>query len=357
MKNLPDQIFSGHWNGGHVQGIAIDPLRGYVYFSFTTMLIKTDLNGKLIGSVKNLTGHLGCITFDDARNRVYGSLEYKHDVIGRGIMNKTGQALADEDAFYAVEFHCDAITRPDMDAESDGVMRAVYLGNVVRDYKERDEVSSKEHRYGCSGIDGIGLGPVFGSAPDSPKKLMIAYGIYSDTERQDNDYQVILQYGPSIFDTYGKPLCQLQPHHSGPKSCEKRYFLYTGNTSWGIQNLEYDAYTDNWIVAVYTGKKEQFSNQPLFLIDGRIPPRLTPLRGRNGEVGAELSLATLGACDQNGIYGIQFPYGQTGVCAMGNGIYYFSHPKKHEDGSYSSTVVRYGIDTTAPSVFFEELSK
>ena len=180
---------------------------------------------------------------------------------------------------------------------------------------------------------------------------MVAYGIYSDTLRQDNDYQVILQYDTSIFDTYGKSLNQLHPHHSGPDCCEARYFLYTGNTNFGIQNLEYDAYTENWIVAVYRGKKEQFSNQPLFMIDGKIPPLPLPLAGRNGDKGEVLTLATLGKKDHNGIYGIEFPYGQTGVCALGDGRYYFSHPQKHEDGSFSSTVVQYGINTTTPKVF------
>ena len=170
MNSLPKQMFSGYQSGGHVQGIALDTARGYVYYSFTTMFIKTDLDGKLVGSVKNLTGHLGCITYDENRNCVYGSLEYKHDIIGRGIMGKTGKALADEDAFYAVRFDCAAIDRPDMDAETDGVMQAVYLCDVVHDYSERDEVSGADHRYGCSGIDGMGLGPVFGAAKDSPQK-------------------------------------------------------------------------------------------------------------------------------------------------------------------------------------------
>jgi hypothetical protein len=353
MKTLPKRIFSGCWSGGHVQGIAVDVARGYVYYSFTTLLVKTDLDGTLVGSVKNLTGHLGCITYDAAKNRVYGSLEYKHDIIGRGIMNKTGRALADEDAFYAVCFDCDAINRPDMDAETDGVMQAVYLCDVLRDYSERDEVSGAEHRYGCSGIDGMGLGPVFGAAKDSPKKLMIAYGIYSDILRQDNDHQVILQYDPSVFDTYGKSLNQLHPHHSGPDCCEARYFLYTGNTNFGIQNLEYDAYTETWLAAVYRGKKEQFSNQPLFLINGKIAPAEHPLVGRAGERGKLLSLATVGEKDHNGIAGIEFPYGQTGVCASGDGLYCFSHPQKHEDGTFSSTVVQYGIDPQAPKLFYE----
>lgn len=44
---------------GHIQGIATDAERKYMYYSFTTSLIKTDMNGNVIGSVKGLAGHLG----------------------------------------------------------------------------------------------------------------------------------------------------------------------------------------------------------------------------------------------------------------------------------------------------------
>ena len=91
MKNsLPNEIFSGVYaSGGHVQGIAVDKVRGFVYYSFTTMLLKTDMLGNAIGSVINLAGHLGCITYDAENDRVYGSLELKHDEIGLGIIKKT----------------------------------------------------------------------------------------------------------------------------------------------------------------------------------------------------------------------------------------------------------------------------
>ena len=59
--NLPKNIFSGEYKAGHCQGIAVDTERGYIYYSFTTMLVKTDLEGNFIGSVVGLLGHLGCI--------------------------------------------------------------------------------------------------------------------------------------------------------------------------------------------------------------------------------------------------------------------------------------------------------
>ena len=351
MLSLPREFFSGTWNGcGHVQGIALDTERGYVYYSFTTVLVKTDLEGKLVGSVKNLIGHLGCITYDTERNCLYGSLEYKHDSIGNGIAKQIGISLAQEDAFYLVKFDVERIDHPDMDAEKDGIMTAVYLYDVVDDYCAEDEVSGNLHRYGCSGIDGVALGPVFGTAADSPKKLMVAYGIYSDIMRHDNDHQVLLQYDPDVFDHFGQPLLQKQLHHSGPQRAEQRYFVYTGNTTYGIQNLEYDAYMRGWFAAVYPGKKDAFLNPPLFLIDGSVSPIEKPLTDRNGESGLVLSLAKQGTADGNGIWGIPFPHGSTGFFACGNGSYYVSHPQ-HAEKQYSSHVVRYIWNPNSSALF------
>ncbi len=91
MKDFPRVIEGGAWDSGHVQGIALDTAHRYVYYSFTTVLVKTDISGRLIGTVSGLTGHLGCISFNDEDGKVYGSIEYKHDAIGQGIMAKTGK--------------------------------------------------------------------------------------------------------------------------------------------------------------------------------------------------------------------------------------------------------------------------
>ncbi|MBR6709656.1 MAG: hypothetical protein IKL84_08275 [Clostridia bacterium] len=350
MKPIPNKMFSGDWREGHVQGIAIDPEGGHIYYSFTTILLKTDFDGNPVGSVRNLAGHLGCITFDPDRRRVCGSLELKHDSIGRSIINRTGWDPSSEDNFYLVSFDVDKIDRMEMDAETDGVMRAVWLGEVVDDYLAQDEASGQPHRYGCSGIDGTAYGPVFGEPADSPKKLMVAYGIYSNLERTDNDHQVILQYDPSVIDTYGLPLTQAAPHHSGP-AAEARYFLYTGNTNYGVQNLEYDPASHLWLVAVYRGKKDCFPNYPLYFIDGSKAPKEGELTGRGGERGLLLTLgdpAGMGA----EIPGSEFPLGSTGVWSAGNGDVYFSAAgRNQEEKTYNSTVCRYRLDTGCAECF------
>ncbi|MBQ3507070.1 MAG: hypothetical protein IJA91_00855, partial [Clostridia bacterium] len=313
-----------------------------------------------VGSVCNIVGHLGCITFDPDRRRVYGSLELKHDAIGKGIVNRTGKELAEEDAFYCVSFDCNAITSMNMDAEvvnADGksVMTALYLPDVVQDYADTDEASGALHRYGCSGIDGTALGPVFGAPADSPKKIMICYGVYGDVSREDNDHQVILQYDPAMIDTCGKPLTQKAPHHSGCP-CEARYFFYTGNTTYGVQNLEYDPFTRTYLTAVYTGKKDNFPNYPLFFIDAAKAPAEGELLGRRGEGGLLLTaVRPTPAVSENG--GCWFGLGQTGVYAFGDGTYAYSVHKDRVEASgtrtFASEVVLHRLDLTDERVFVE----
>ena len=49
---LPRSIFAGEWTGGHIQGIAVDTERKYIYYSFTTVLVKADLDGNVVGTVE-----------------------------------------------------------------------------------------------------------------------------------------------------------------------------------------------------------------------------------------------------------------------------------------------------------------
>jgi len=88
QTNWPDSIYTGKQGEMHVQGTAVDKKNGYVYFSFTDKLLKMDLNGKLVGSVVGFVGHLGDLDFNAADGKIYGSLEYKNDEIGKGIRKK-----------------------------------------------------------------------------------------------------------------------------------------------------------------------------------------------------------------------------------------------------------------------------
>ena len=121
--NLPKTIKVGEFNTGHVQGIAIDKERKYLYLSFTTCLVKAELSGRVVGVVSGLAGHLGCIAYNYEDGKVYGSLEYKHDQIGKGILSRTEHIEDVSDGFYIAVFDVEKIDRMDMDAEKDGVAR------------------------------------------------------------------------------------------------------------------------------------------------------------------------------------------------------------------------------------------
>lgn len=331
-SKMENTIFTGTHGNNHIQGIAVDDTNGYIYYSFTTKLIKARLDGTIIGSVDGLIGHLGCISFNADDGKVYGSLEFKNDSIGKSIRKKLGVDTQFDDAFYIAIFDVDKIDRFDMDAESDDVMTAAYLKEVVDDYHGTGvnrRGSKTAHRLGCSGIDGTAIGPEPGSDADD-NFLLVAYGIYGDKTRDDNDYQVILRYSPQALKASAKPLSQLKMHKSGPAVPLSKYYVYTGNTVYGVQNLEYDAYTSSYFMAVYRGQKKAFPNWDLFMIDSTIPAHMGELKGIGGS-GEILTLKEAGEC-KNGIYGRRFDYGSTGLYARGNGTYLISEPHSTPDG-------------------------
>lgn len=342
MKN---HIFSGYFgHGGHCQGIAVDKKNGYIYYSFTTKLVKSDLDGNVIGSIDKIVGHLGCIDFNEKDGKLYASLEYKNDEIGRGILKSIG--VSDEslqDAFYIAIFDVDKIDRMDMDAENDGIMRTVYLKAVVDDYNGTAQ-NGKMHVYGCSGIDGMTFGPDFGDFKGEKYYLSVCEGIYSDHSRTDNDYQVMYQYDTDgWWDNLAKPLNQRAMHKSGPDEPRRKYFFYTGNTTYGVQNFEYDEFTGDYFACVYTGTKPQFPNYPMFVVDGSKEAVESELVGHdNGERGLVLSLKDTGKCE-NGVYGMTFPHGSTGLYSFGDGRFFVSHHTYSEEQGHATNVHLYRL--------------
>ncbi len=357
MQTLPKTIYSGAYHTGHCQGIAVDLAKGCVYYSFTTALIKTDFSGKLIGSAYGLFGHLGCIAFNPQDGKVYGSLEYKNDQIGRGILANLSKQRSttdeknalpaegfSEDAFYIAIFDVDRLNRPDMDATSDGIMKAAYLKEVVDDFNGTGFSDGKTvpHRYGCSGIDGTAIGPAFGSPNKNDLCLYVAYGIYGDVNRTDNDHQVLLQYDLAGLNQTAEVLSQAKMHRSGPANPTKKYFVFTGNTVYGVQNLEYDAATDKYFLSVYRGEKPAYPNPPLFAVDRMQTPEKKVLAGMT-EIGEVLAL------DEKGIAGYPYNIGQTGMFSVGDGRFYISHHGKNTDGDYTN-VKLYKLDNSKFSI-------
>lgn len=346
---FPLTVYSGLQDKHHVQGIAVDKENGYIYFSFTTKLIKMDLKGNIVGSVDGLTGHLGCITMNPEDGRIYGSLEYKNDAIGKGIAGEN--ATKRENAFYIAVFDPEKITRPCMSAEKDAVMTSVYLKEVVDDFEATLVHKGKEveHRYGCSGIDGVTFAPKVGKR-GGKMLLYVAYGIYSDLERSDNDYQVMRVYDVSRWKKYEKPLSQENMHKEGPTKCKELYFVYTGNSDWGVQNLAYDPATGNILAAVYKGKKREYPNYTLFMFDRSKPAKKVQLKGYEGKMKQKtIPLATEGLRDEKtGVYGWNFNLGTTGLCPLGDGYFYISHPSSKPRQSCTAKLYKWTGAADAP---------
>ncbi len=314
-KHLPRRANGGCWNTSHVQGVAADLDRGHLYYSFTTMLVKTDFAGTVLGTVEGFTGHLGDVTFSPGNRRLYASLEYKA-----------------AEAFYVAVFDVDAIDRTGLLAADADVVRTVHLAEVAADYTADTDGDGRfsgnrpdtgDHRYGCSGIDGISFGPQFGSTGNE-HLLTVAYGVYSNPRRNDNDHQVLLQYRIDDWNRLAEPLDQAAPHRSGPQTPDGKYFVRTGNTRFGVQNLEYDGWSRRWFLGVYAGSKPSFPNYTLFAVDGTVPPHTGPLLGVTDEQGPLLQLADDGLWDP--ITGIRGWYAKAdvGLESLGDGLFFLS---------------------------------
>jgi hypothetical protein len=318
---LPLKQNGGTWPTSHVQGIAVDLQGGYIYYSFTTLLAKYDFNGKLVGTLVGWAGHLGDLDFNPRDGRVYGSLEYKKDK-----------------AFYIAVIDVSRIDRVDINAQQSEIFRTVYLPEVVKDYSadlngdgvfDGDVAATADHRYGCSGIDGVSFGPEFGHV-DGPRFLTVAYGIYANTARTDNDHQVLLQYDTTDWARYERPLTEAAPHHSGPATVHGKYFVRTGNTTFGVQNLAYDETSQRWFMGVYKGTKPSFPNYLMFAVDARTRPMMGNLvgvpssSGHGTEQGLLLALADDGLKDAaTGIRGWN-QKADVGLQPVGRGLFYLA---------------------------------
>lgn len=336
----------------HVQGIAYDSGKNCMYMSFTSRFVKTDMQGNILASIDRIQGHLGAMTFNPVTRKVYASLECKDDEIGAGIAKKLNVktvSRADSRFFIAI-IDVDRLEGIGTDPEGNEVLRTVCIKKAVEDYAFRSKSGDYEHRYGCSGIDGVTIGPAIGepraaryagrnAATPSERKLYlyVGYGIYGDIGRTDNDYQVIHRYDLEELDELARPVIFGETHSEGPDKPEKEYFLRTGNTNYGIQNFAYDEYTDCFFLAVYKGKKADFPNYNLFAFKALQKPFKAALTGgRNKRKVLQLSLVkpeepyfiNPSVDEATGITGWRFKWGSTGLCPLGKGLWYISENGK-----------------------------
>ncbi len=343
---LPLRHNGGTWDAGHVQGVAVDLERGYIYYSFTNLLAKYDLEGRLVGTLVGWTGHLGDLAFNPADGKLYGSLEYKAD-----------------QAFYIAVIDVAGLHEVDVDAGRSGLFKTVHLDEVARDYAadmdgdgrfDGDVAATRDHRYGASGIDGVAFGPRFGGR-DGPSLLTVAYGVYGDVTRTDNDHQVLLQYDIADWDRYARPLSEAEPHRAGPAAVDGKYFVRTGNTTYGVQTLAYDAEAGRWLMGVYQGRKPGFPNYLLFAVEAGSQPTQSDLigvpasPGEGWERGLVLSLAQDGLEDlATGLRGWRWK-ADVGLEPLGRGLFYLAMNSGGKGSQTADlTLMRWTGDPQAP---------
>lgn len=333
VEGLPPVV---HAEGGshHVQGIACDRDAGFMYFSFTTSFVKTDLQGKVIGTVEHIQGHLGAMVFNKKDRKVYASLECKDDVIGAGLSDfAKGKSM-----FYIAIIDVDKVTSVGMDSEDNDAFRIVCVKDATDDYHGK--------RYGCSGIDGVAIAPKMGRK-GGEDFLYVAYGIYSDTTRTDNDYQVLLRYGFDELNGYSGKVKFGEFYDQGPSHPADKYFIYTGNTNWGVQNLAYDPSSCRMLMFVYKGVKTAFPNHSVFYFDLSAKPSQGLLAGVPYDTDEHPVVGT----PDLPVEGLDFKYGSTGVSPLGGGYFYISENGRNEAGlqTCDARLYRWDGETFVPA--------
>ncbi len=327
LSAVPAQTSSLYVRGGknHVQGIAYDAALDRMYLSFTTSFLVTDMQGNVIASIDRIQGHLGAMTFNQADRKVYASLECKDDVIGQGLSDfAKGRSM-----FYIAIIDVDKVTAKGMDSENNEAFKIVCVKEATRDYHVTGfglDGREYEHLYGCSGIDGVTIAPKLGRK-GGKEYLYVAYGIYGDVLREDNDYQVLLRYDIKELNKYAGTVSFGSFYDKGPKKPLDKTFVFTGNTNWGVQNLAYDKASGKMFMAVYKGAKERYPNHKLYMFDITEKPVKRTLEG----VGYDTSKHLVVGTPANPVPGCGFKLGATGMCPLGNGMFYFSENGKEEE--------------------------
>ena len=350
VLQLPRAIELPQLKAGHIQGLAVDVEKKCLYVSFTTAFVKVSFSGEVLGTVTGFTGHLGDVAFNHNDGKVYASLEFKGDAIGKSVNALVGDAQGK----VAVNRFCVAIIdvqkiQGGKEFDASAVCEVVSLPTVREDYEADVTLTDGRvvrHRHGCSGIDGIAFGPKFGSKRGM-EYLTVAYGIYSDVNRDDNDFQVLLQYDVSEWAKYSLPLtAENVVAESGPQLPNLKCLVRTGNTRYGVQNLTHDTSLNLWVMGVYAGEKEQLPNYNVFVVDGdKRPGRRGGLRGVPYVKNAELLPVLVHEVDASESEdgradGWYFDYGTTGMAAIGDGYYYICVPYSNQHG-HGGTVFMY----------------
>lgn len=266
----PLTIDGGAWpiaeGCGHLQSICCDDELNYMYFTFTDRLIKVDMRtNQVVGTLTGLRAgsitsgaHLGCLTYKDGW--IYGTLEYKV-----------------EERWYIAAIDASKIVG-DIHYADPGVMYAIHVPDVDDDFRDNlnagehvNSESSMGHRFGLGGIDGLTFGTLPGEGKDGKEYLLLSYAPYGNSTRYDNNNQIINVYDPDKLEEYLLPFTEDRREEDGLRF-EQQLFVFTGNQTWGVQNLEYDKDTgDLWMMCYNRPSGTAFPAGNMYVIDGSCP--------------------------------------------------------------------------------------
>ncbi len=193
----------------HLQGFTMS--ENHLFWSFTDSLVKTTVGNTVLAQVRIQGGHLGDIDYHDGC--IYGTV--------------LGDSLAGEPWGVWSSFHVYVF-----DAETLALKRTIRLDPCYRMFREPAQYG------GFNGVDGIAV------VPDG--SIWLACGL---CEAEQYDRQQLLRISP-----WGELL-------------EIRSYL-TGNTPFGIQNLDYEADTDSFWFSTYVGEKPFQAKETLYCARG-----------------------------------------------------------------------------------------
>ncbi len=197
----------------HMQGFS--SYNGFMYWSFTDSLVKTTLSGTVKRQTEVHGGHLGDI--DCFRGKIYASY--------LGFPGK-GKVWDDWSSFRIKVYDCETLEQ---------------TADINLDICDRYKAiaGSGSDTRGFRGVDGVAFGKDPSTGADS---MFVACAILTDERFSD---QIILQFTPE-----GDYL--------------REYRIPTGNTVFGIQNLDCDPETGEFWFSTYGREKPYQPRETLY---------------------------------------------------------------------------------------------
>ena len=297
----------------HVQGLAFDPRSQCVFLSTTTAIVKMSLDGSVLGSVVGFHGHIGAVTLDTLHRRLYASLEDLDDALCTNMARYANrQPVSREQIVMSiVEVDIDKVNAKNMPFREVAVLHPLH--EPLSDYRTEVNMDGKsyEGRFSCKGIDALAIGPAIGNASDEARYLYVACISDNDTLRADSEYNRLLCYRLDDFS------------HS-----VHQYFIRTGLTSYGIQNMEWDSFRQCLHLFVYPGQKSSNPNYSQFSIDVTQPSYYAPLQGVSyfTEPVEQLKVASAS----------HFAAGAQGICQFDESRFLTAEYKKIDNHRYTT---------------------